>query len=385
MNIHEYQAKALLQGYGVPIPDGGVAYTSEEARRVAERLGGRGFAVKAQILAGARGPAGGVRLVEDAEAVGACAARMLGSRLETTQTGGDAPEVGRVYVERAETPVREMYLGAVVDRVSARVTLLASAEGGSRIEETHTEAPVETLAVDPSRGLVSEAAAALARAMGLESDQAASAVRTMGGVYDAFVALDASLIELNPLVVTGDGRLLALDAKMSFDDNALFRQKRIADLRDQEAPGTQERARHGYNYIKLDGNIGCLVNGAGLAMATMDMLRLAGGRPANFLDVPPAASREQMIEAFRAVLADPDVSAVLVNIVGGGVTRCDVAAEALASAVRAAGRTLPMVVRFEGTNRDVARSALRDLGVSFDAADSLGRAVDRVVALAGGA
>ena len=383
MNIHEYQAKGLLQGYGVPVPDGGVAYTPEEARRVAERLGGSGFAVKAQILAGARGPAGGVRLVEDADAVGACAAQMLGSRLETMQTGGEAPEVSRVYVERAEIPARETYLGAVVDRVSARVTLLGSAEGGSRIEESHADAAVQTLAVDPSRGLVSEEAAALARAMGIEAALEGAAVRTMGAVYDAFVALDASLIELNPLAVTRDGRLLALDAKMSFDDNALFRQRRIADLRDQEAPGTQERARHGYNYIKLDGNIGCLVNGAGLAMATMDMLRLAGGRPANFLDVPPAASREQMIAAFRTVLSDADVAAVLVNIVGGGVTRCDVAAEALASAVRAAGRALPMVVRFEGTNRDVARGALRDLGVSFEAADSLGRAVDRVVALAG--
>ncbi len=383
MNIHEYQAKGLLQGYGVPVPDGGVAYTPEEARRVAERLGGSGFAVKAQILAGARGPAGGVRLVEDADAVGACAAQMLGSRLETMQTGGEAPEVSRVYVERAEIPARETYLGAVVDRVSARVTLLGSAEGGSRIEESHADTAVQTLAVDPSRGLVSEEAAALARAMGIEAALEGAAVRTMGAVYDAFVALDASLIELNPLAVTRDGRLLALDAKMSFDDNALFRQRRIADLRDQEAPGTQERARHGYNYIKLDGNIGCLVNGAGLAMATMDMLRLAGGRPANFLDVPPAASREQMIAAFRTVLSDADVAAVLVNIVGGGVTRCDVAAEALASAVRAAGRALPMVVRFEGTNRDVARGALRDLGVSFEAADSLGRAVDRVVALAG--
>ena len=361
----------------------GSALALWQARWVAERLGGSGFAVKAQILAGARGPAGGVRLVEDADAVGACAAQMLGSRLETMQTGGEAPEVSRVYVERAEIPARETYLGAVVDRVSARVTLLGSAQGGSRIEESHADTAVQTLAVDPSRGLVSEEAAALARAMGIEAELEGAAVRTMGAVYDAFVALDASLIELNPLAVTRDGRLLALDAKMSFDDNALFRQKRIADLRDQEAPGTQERARHGYNYIKLDGNIGCLVNGAGLAMATMDMLRLAGGRPANFLDVPPAASREQMIAAFRTVLSDADVAAVLVNIVGGGVTRCDVAAEALASASRAAGRALPMVVRFEGTNRDVARGALRDLGVSFEAADSLGRAVDRVVALAG--
>jgi succinyl-CoA synthetase beta subunit len=384
MNIHEYQAKGLLRDYGVPVPDGGVAYTPGEAQRVAERLGGGGFAVKAQILAGARGPAGGVRLVRGPEAVRECAAAMLGSSLRTRQTGGEPVTVDRVYVERAEQPARELYLGAVVDWSSARVTLLASAEGGSRIEESDSRAPVERLSVDPSRGLVLDEAAALAAAMGLDGEPAAAAVRAMGGVYDAFVALDATLVELNPLVVTDDGRLLALDAKMSFDDNALFRQRRITDLRDQEAPGTLERARHGYNYIKLDGDIGCLVNGAGLAMATMDMLRHAGGRPANFLDVPPSASREQMTAAFRTVLADPDVSVVLVNVVGGGITRCDVAAEALASAVRAAGRSLPMVVRFEGTNRDLARGALRDLGVSFERADSLGGAVERAVALAGG-
>ncbi len=385
MNIHEYQAKSLLGGYGVPVPEGAVAYTPQEAQRVAERLGGSGFAVKAQILAGARGPAGGVRLVTTPADVRECAAALLGSALETRQTGGLAAPVSRVYVERAVNPDREMYLGAVVDRTRGRVAILASGEGGSRIEEDQSRAPVERVHVDPDQGLTSEQAEALAARMGLAGEQAAAAMRTMTGVHDAFMDLDASLIELNPLVVTRGGDLLALDAKMSFDDNALFRQKRIADLRDAEDPGALERARHGYNYIKLDGNIGCMVNGAGLAMATMDMIRHEGGRPANFLDIPPAATREQITAAFRTVLGDPDVAVGLVNIVGGGITRCDVVADALAAAVRAGGRALPLVARFEGTNRDIARNALRDRRIDFEACDSLGQAVARAVAAAGGA
>ncbi len=383
MNIHEYQAKSLLGGYGVPVPQGAVAYTPQEAQRVAETLGGSGFAVKAQILAGARGPAGGVRLVTTPADVRECAAQMLGSALRTPQTGDQAATVSRVYVERAVDPVREMYLGAVVDRGRARVALLASPEGGSRIEEDHARSPVERIHVDPDLGLTSQQAEALTARMGLEGAQAVAAARTIAGVYDAFVALDASLVELNPLVVTRGGDLLALDAKMSFDDNALFRQKRIADLRDAEDQRALERARHGYNYIKLDGNIGCMVNGAGLAMATMDMIHHEGGRPANFLDVPPAASREQITAAFRTVLGDPDVQVALVNIVGGGITRCDVVADALASAVRASGRSIPMVVRFEGTNRDIARNTLRDRRIDFQAADSLAQAVAHAVAAAG--
>jgi succinyl-CoA synthetase beta subunit len=384
MNIHEYQAKSLLGGYGVPVPEGAVAYTPQEAERVAERLGGSGFAVKAQILAGARGPAGGVRLVATAADVRECAARMLGSSLQTPQTGGHAARVGRVYVERAVDPDRELYLGAVVDRARGRVALLGAREGGSRIEEGRQDCPVARLHVDPDQGLVSQQAAELAHGMGLAGDLAQRAVRTMAGVYDAFVALDASLIELNPLVITRGGELLALDAKMSFDDNALFRHKRIADLRDPDDEHALERGRHGYNYLELDGNIGCMVNGAGLAMATMDMIHHEGGRPANFLDVPPAASREQITAAFRTVLADARVDAALVNVVGGGITRCDVVADALASAVRASGRSLPLVVRFEGTNRDIARGSLRDRGIVFEAADSLAQAVARVVQLAGG-
>ena len=382
MDIHEYQAKSLLGGYGVAVPQGAVAYTPREAERVAERLGGNGFAVKAQILAGARGPAGGVRLVTTAADVRETAARMLGSSLQTLQTGDEAARVGRVYVERAVEAAREMYLGAVVDSAQGRVAMLASAQGGSRIEESASDATVQRAYVDAQLGLTAEQTGALAAAMGLHSEQAEAARHIICGVYDAFLALDASLVELNPMVMTRGGELLALDAKMSFDDNALFRQKRIADLRDEDDGRALERARHGYNYIKLDGNIGCVVNGAGLAMATMDMIRQQDGRPANFLDLPPAASREQITAAIRTVLADADVEAVLVNIVGGGITRCDVVADALASAWRAVGRGLPMVVRFEGTNRDVARNALRDRQVRFEAATNLAQAVTSVVAAA---
>jgi len=382
MNIHEYQAKSLLGGYGVPVPDGAVAYTPQEAQRVAERMGGHGFAVKAQILAGARGQAGGVRLVTTPADVRECAAGMLGSSLTTAQTGGHAARIGRVYVERAVDPDRELYLGAVVDRARGRVALLTSRQGGSRIGQDGVESAVARLHVDPEQGLIWEQALDLALGMGLDGNLAQVAARTVRGVHDAFMELDASLIELNPLVVTRGGELLALDAKMSFDDNALFRHKRIADLRDPEEEHALERTRHGYNYLKLDGNIGCMVNGAGLAMATMDMIHHEGGRPANFLDVPPAASREQITAAFRTVLGDAQVDAALVNVVGGGITRCDVVADALASAVQAAGRTLPLVVRFEGTNRDIARGSLRDRGVAFEAADSLAQAVARVVVLA---
>jgi succinyl-CoA synthetase beta subunit len=382
MDIHEYQAKQLLKGYDVPIPEGGVAYTPREAERVADSLGASGFAVKAQILAGARGPAGGVRIVTAPADVRETAKHMLGSRLETPQTGGGAEPVSRVYVERAVDPLRELYLGVVVDRVAGRVALLAAPEGGARIEEGSRADRIMRLHVDPERGLAEEQCARLAGHMGLENELAAQATRTMFGIYQAFLDLDASLIELNPLAVARGQGLVALDAKMGFDDNALFRHKRIADLRDAGDENAFERARHGYNYMKLGGNIGCVVNGAGLAMATMDMIRHEGGEPANFLDLPPAASREQIAAAIRTVLVDRDVTALLVNIVGGGITRCDVVADALASAWGAAGRTLPMVVRFEGTNRDVARAGLRDRGVDFVSADSLGRAVTRVVAAA---
>lgn len=386
MNIHEYQAKQLLSRYGVSVPRGGVAYTPEEAWKVAVDLAAEGFAVKAQILAGDRGPAGGVKIVSSAPDVRETAAQMLGTTLATAQTAGEGDSVRRVYVEEACSVSRELYLGMVVDRSTARVTLIASSDGGTDIEGELAKRPeaMQRIAIDPSEGLTLTDARAVAVKLGLEGASADAAERIMLGIYEAFVDLDASLIELNPVGVTRDGALLALDAKMSFDDNALFRHKQIADLRDEEDPGRLERARHGFNYIKLEGNIGCMVNGAGLAMATMDAVKACGGRPANFLDVPPVASREQIAEAFKLILSDADVATVLVNVIGGGITRCDAVAEGVAAAYRAISRRVPLVVRFEGTNRDLGKKTLRDTGVEFISADTLVDAATKAVRAAAG-
>ncbi len=384
MNIHEYQAKQLLARYGVPLPRGGVAFTAEEAEKVAGDIGGTGWAVKAQILAGDRGRAGGVRLVRSIPDVRETASAMLGATLSTPQTGAGGERVTRVYVEEACDVTRELYLGMAVDRVSSRVTLMSSTQGGTDIEDVAREDPtqIRRLAVDPDEGLTSARARAEAEAIGLEGAQAQSAEGIMLGMYSAFVDYDASLVEINPMVVTRDGGVLALDAKMSIDDNALFRHKEIEDLRDAEDPGKLERARHGFNYLKLPGNIGCMVNGAALAMATMDIVKLCGGEPANFLDVPPVASREEIAAAFRMVLSDSDVKVVLVNVIGGGITRCDAVAEGMASAYKALGRRVPLVVRFEGTNRDLGKKTLRDMGIPFTPADTLQEAAEKVVAAA---
>ncbi len=384
MNIHEYQAKQLLSRYGVPVPRGGVAYTAEEAQSVAADLGGHGWAVKAQILAGGRGQAGGVKLVTTVPDVRETAARMLEAKLVTPQTGRDGEQVKRVYVEEACDVARELFLAMTVDRSTARVTLMSASEGGGDIEVRAAREPekIHKLALDPVTGLSSVQARETCEQLRVDPDQAQAVEDTMRGMYDAFIDLDASLIEVNPLVVTRGGDLLALDAKMSFDDNALFRHKEIEDLRDAEDPDRLERARHGYNYIRLDGDIGCLVNGAALAMATMDIIKLHGGAPANFLDVPPVASREQISAAFRLVLADSRTKAIVVNVVGGGITRCDVVAEGIGAAVKAVSRRVPLVVRFEGTNRDIGKKTLRDLGVVFVAADSLADAAQKVVAAA---
>ncbi len=386
MNIHEYQAKQLLSRYGVGVPKGAVAYTPEEAEKVAKDLGASGFVVKAQILAGDRGPAGGVKMVSTPADVRETAGTMLGTKLATAQTGVSGDTVSRVYVEEACDVARELYVGMIVDRTTARVTLISSRDGGTEIEVQVAKRPetVDRFAIDPEEGLSSAGAREVAAKLGLESAAAEAAEHLLLGVYEAFTNLDASLVELNPLGVTRDHRLLALDAKMSFDDNALFRHKQIADLRDREDAGRLERARHGFNYIKLDGNIGCLVNGAGLAMATMDVIKASGGKPANFLDVPPVASREQISEAFKLILSDSDVVAVLVNVIGGGITRCDAVADGIASAYQAISRRVPLVVRFEGTNRDLGRKTLRDTGVQFIAADTLVDAATKVVRAAGG-
>ncbi len=384
MNIHEYQAKQLLAKYGVPLARGGVAFTPEEAETVARDMGGSGWAVKAQILAGDRGRAGGVKIVRSTPDVRETAADMLGVSLTTPQTGAGGERVTRVYVEEACDIQRELYLGMAVDRVTSRVTLMSSAEGGTDIEEVAAGRPqsIRRLAIDPDEGLLSAQASTEAQALGLEGDQAEAAQRIMIGMYGAFIDYDASLVEINPLVVTRSGDVLALDAKMSIDDNALFRHKEIEDLRDAEKPGKLERARHGFNYLKLSGNIGCLVNGAALAMATMDIIKQCGGEPANFLDVPPVASREEVAAAFRLVLSDRDVHVILVNVIGGGITRCDAVAEGMGAAYQALGRKVPLVVRFEGTNRDLGKKTLRDMGVQFTPADSLREAAEKAVAAA---
>ena len=387
MDIHEYQAKQLLRPYAVASPPGECAFTAEEAELAARRIGGSRWVVKAQILAGDRGLAGGVKIVASEPDVREAARAMLGSRLVTPQTGAEGEHVRRVYVEAVCQAASEHYLALGLDRAASRIALVGSDAGGTSIEVVAGEQPerFSQVTIDPMDGLNGADARRLARDIGLGEQHLAEAERLMIGLYDAFVAHDASLIEINPLALTRDGELLALDAKMSIDDNALFRHRDIEDLREREHEGRLERARHGFNYIALDGDIGCVVNGAGLAMATMDILKLHGGAPANFLDIPPAAGRDRITAACRLVLENPRVKVMLINIVGGGITRCDVVAEALASACRAAGRSVPIVARFEGVNRDLARKVLRDTGVEAVQAESLGDAAVRAVRAADGA
>ena len=386
MDIHEYQAKQLLRSYGVTSPPGECAFTAEEAELAARRLGGGRWAVKAQILAGDRGLAGGVKMAASEPDVREAARAMLGSRLVTPQTDGEGEPVRRVYVETVCETASEHYLALGLDRAASRITLVGSDAGGSSIESVAGEQPerIARVAIDPMEGLRAADARRLAADIGLGGPPAGDAERLMIGLYDAFVAFDASLVEINPLALTRDGALLALDAKMSIDDNALFRHRDIEALREHEPDGRLDRAHHGFNYIALDGDIGCVVNGAGLAMATMDILELHGGAPANFLDVPPAAGRDRITAACRLVLENPRVKAMLVNVVGGGITRCDAVAEALAAACRAAGRSVPIVARFEGVNRELARKVLRDTGVGAEHADSLGDAATRAVRAAAG-
>ena len=386
MDIHEYQAKQLLRSYGLASPPGECAFTAEEAELAARRIGGSRWAVKAQILAGDRGLAGGVKMVASEPDVREVARQMLGSRLATPQTGSEGEYVRRVYVEAVRQAASEHYLALGLDRSVSRVTLVGSDAGGTSIESVAAEQPerISHVTIDPADGLIAEDARRLAADIGLGGPHAAGAQRLMSGLYDAFIAYDASLIEINPLALTRDGELLALDAKMSIDDNALFRHRDLEDLREREHEGKLDRARHGFNYIALDGDIGCVVNGAGLAMATMDILKLHGGAPANFLDVPPAAGRDRIMAACRLVLENPRAKVMLVNIVGGGITRCDVVAEALASACRAAGRSVPIIARFEGVNREIARKVLRDTGVGAVHADSFGDAAARAVRAAAG-
>jgi succinyl-CoA synthetase beta subunit len=382
MNIHEYQAKGLMAKFGVAVPRGAVAYTAEEAEAAARSLGGSVWAVKAQIHAGGRGKAGGIKIARSPAEVRDLAGKMIGMTLVTPQTGPAGREVKRVYIETGCDIKRELYLGMLIDRATGRVTVMASVAGGMDIEEVAAKQPDKILkvAVDPATGFMPHHARRIAYGLGLEGGQVAAAVRFVTAMYAAFTQLDASVIEINPLVVTGTGDVLALDAKMNFDDNALFRQKEVAELRDEEEedPAELEAGKHGLNYIKLDGNIGCLVNGAGLAMATMDIIKLYGGAPANFLDVGGGATKERVTTAFKIILSDAHVEGILVNIFGG-IMRCDVIAEGVVAAAREIGLQVPLVVRLEGTNVELGKKILRESGLAILSAENLADAAEKVV------
>jgi succinyl-CoA synthetase beta subunit len=385
MKIHEYQAKAILAAHGVPVPQGEVVLGAAEARAVAQRLGGGTVVVKAQIHAGGRGKGGGVRVVKGPDEAERATRDMLGMRLVTYQTGPEGQIVQRVLIEQGLAIARELYLGIVLDRSSEKPVLMVSQDGGVDIEKVAHETPERIFKefIHPGAGLSGYQTRKLAFALGLRGPQIAEAGKLMTAVYETFKATDASLIEINPLIVTADGHLLALDAKMNFDDNALYRHPDIRDLRDlaEEAPLEVEASKYSLNYIKLDGTVGCMVNGAGLAMATMDIIKLAGGEPANFLDVGGGANAEQIRNAFKILMSDASVKAVLINIFGG-ILRCDVLAEGVIAAVKELGVPVPIVIRMEGTNVEQGKKMLKESGLNFTTADTMSEAAEKVVALA---
>jgi succinyl-CoA synthetase beta subunit len=387
MKIHEYQGKAILARHGVPEPRGEVATQAADARANAERLGGDVVVVKAQIHAGGRGKGGGVKIARSAAEAEQLARQILGMRLVTYQTGPDGQTVSRVLVEEGLQIARELYLGLVIDRSSQRPVLMVSPDGGVEIEKVAAETPerIFKAVIHPALGLQPYQSRQLAFQLGLEGDQVRKAVRMMAALYEAFLATDASLLEINPLIVTAGGDLIALDAKVNFDDNALFRHPDAKELRDlsEEDPLEIEASKFSLNYIKLDGTIGCMVNGAGLAMATMDIIKLAGGEPANFLDVGGGANAEQIKNAFRILTSDPAVKAVLINIFGG-ILRCDILAEGVIAAVKDLGVEVPVVIRMEGTNVEAGKQMLRESGLNFTTAEGMGDAAEKVVALAKG-
>ena len=382
MNLHEYQAKRLFASYGVAVPAGTPAFTPEEARNAADELGGERWVVKAQIHAGGRGKAGGVKLVDSKDAVEQTASEMLGSSLATYQTGGVALPVQAVLVEEVSPIARELYLSVLVDRGSERVLFMASGEGGVDIEQVAAQTPEKILIqkVKPVAGLQDYQCREIAFGLGLEGNQINAMTKLMQGLYRLFLDKDASQIEINPLIVTGDGRLLALDGKINIDDNALFAHPDIAALRDPAQEDAKEGTarEHGLNYITLGGNIGCMVNGAGLAMATMDVIKLHGGEPANFLDVGGGATKEKVTEAFKLILADTTVKAVLINIFGG-IVRCDMIAEGIIAAVKEVDVKVPVVVRLEGTNAPAGRQLLADSGLAIISAEDLDEAAKKAV------
>lgn len=388
MNIHEHQAKELLRGFGVAVPKGIAAFTVDEAVSAAKKLGGDVTVVKAQIHAGGRGKAGGVKVVNSVAEVKTEAQRILGSTLVTHQTGPAGKQVQRLYIEEGCDIATELYLSMLVDRGSSQITIIASTEGGMDIEAVAAETPerILTISIDPATGLKPHHIRSVANALKLTGTTAKQASGFLSGIYSTFTELDASLVEINPLVVTSSGDLLALDAKMSFDDNALFRQKDVLALRDltEEDEREVKASEFDLNYIKLDGTIGCMVNGAGLAMATMDIIKLEGGEPANFLDVGGSATTERVTEAFKIILSDKNVEGILVNIFGG-IMRCDVIAEGVVEAARTLGLSKPLVVRLEGTNVEKGKQIMGESGLAIISADNLGDAAKKIVAAVKGA
>ena len=388
MNIHEYQAKGLLAKYGVAVPRGGVAFSADEAVTVAKQLGGPVWVVKAQIHAGGRGKGGGVKVVKSVDDVAAQSKAILGMTLVTHQTGPEGKLVKRLYIEEGCDIKRELYLSFLVDRATSRITVMASTEGGMEIEEVAAAHPEKILkvAIDPATGMQAHHARSIAFGLGLEGKQIGSATKFMLAMYEAFVGLDASIVEINPLVVTGAGEMIALDAKMNFDDNALFRHKDVEDMRDpdEEDASELEAAKWSLNYVKLDGEIGCMVNGAGLAMATMDIIKLYGSEPANFLDVGGGATKERVTAAFKIILGDKNVKGILVNIFGG-IMRCDIIAEGVVAAAREVKLAVPLVVRLEGTNVDLGKKIMAESGLPIISADNLADAADKVVKAVKGA
>src|SRR5580704_101834 len=386
MNIHEYQAKSLLKKYGVTVPRGGVAFSVNEALDVAKALAldlkEPVWVVKAQIHAGGRGKGGGVKVVKTMDGLSSEAKRMLGMQLVTHQTGPRGQKVQRIYVEEGCDIKRELYLGLLIDRATSRVTVMASTEGGMDIEEVAASHPekIMKIAIDPVTGLQPYHAREIAFGLGLKDRQVGKCVGFLQAMYGAFIDLDCSIVEINPLVVTGKDDIIALDAKMNFDDNALFRHKDIEEMRDEseEDPAEVEAGKHSLNYVKLDGNIGCLVNGAGLAMATMDIVKLYGGEPANFLDVGGGATKERVTIAFKIILSDKNVQGIFVNIFGG-IMRCDIIAEGIIAAAREIKLHVPLVVRLEGTNVDLGKKILAESGLPILSGDNLADGAEKIV------
>ncbi|MFH2135617.1 MAG: ADP-forming succinate--CoA ligase subunit beta [Pseudomonadota bacterium] len=385
MKIHEYQGKEILREFGVPTPRGAACFNVDEALAAAQQLGGKVWVVKAQIHAGGRGKGGGVKVAKSLDEVSQYAQQILGMQLVTHQTGPEGQKVRRLLVEEGAAIVKEFYVGMVVDRVAQRVALLASSEGGMEIEEVakHSPEKIHTVRIDPVAGLNANEAAEVVRAIGIPDVANAEAVKVLQGLYQAFVAKDAMLAEINPLILTADNRVVALDAKFNFDSNALYRHPEIVAMRDldEEDPAEIEASKFDLSYISLDGDIGCLVNGAGLAMATMDIIKLYGGSPANFLDVGGGATTEKVTEAFKLMLKNPHLKAILVNIFGG-IMKCDVIAEGVVAAARQVHLTVPLVVRLEGTNVDLGKKILTDSGLPIISGNDMADAAQKVVAAA---